>query len=155
MDFSKLKPGHWIVGIAGLLCLISVLFLNWYIIFGAFSSFVPGINFLGWLGAFVAIAGAVIVTLKAFGVTDVKLGTFQVEQLGLVLGALGALMIFIRFLTETSGTSGGLWLALFSAAAVAGGSFLLMKEAGLDMPDMDDFKSFGGGNQPPPPPPAE
>ena len=73
-----------------------------------------------------------------------------------MLGAVSTIFIVLRWITETSLVKYGLFLGILSAAAITFGAFTAMKEAGIDMPDADDFKSFGGGDDsPPPPPPAE
>ena len=46
-----------------------------------------------------------------------------------------------------------LWVGFIGAAGLTAGAFMMMQEAGLEMPDIDDFKSIGGGDEPPPPPP--
>ncbi len=146
MDFSKLTTGQWVVLGSGLLLIIALLFLPWYGIggfnIGAFDS-----GFLAWFGSLVAIAGAVLVAIKVFAGNDLKLGTLQTEQLALLLGGLGTIFILLRWITETSLTKFGIFIGLLSAAGVTAGSFMAMKEAGLELPDADDFRSIGGGSE--------
>lgn len=154
MDLSKLGNGAKITLIGGIVLLVSS-FLPWY---GAF-----GFNISGWDSQFWAIFGilfglaaAIILALKVFDVTNVAFGPFKAEQIVLMLGALSTIFIVLRWITETSLVKYGLFLAILSAAAITFGAFTAMKEAGIAMPDVDDFKSFGGGDDsPPPPPPAE
>ena len=153
MDFSKMSNGAKI-GLGGGLVLFISSFLPWY---GAF-----GFNINAWdsqfwavFGILLGIAATVVLALKVFEVTDIAFGPFKAEQIAMMLAALSTLFVLLRFITETSNVKYGLFVALVSAAALTFGSFTAMGEAGLDMPDMDDFKSFGGGDEPPPPPPAE
>lgn len=149
MDWSKLGTGQKIAGIAGVVLVID-LFLPWYSLdFGLGSSSLNAFDaeFLAWFGSFVAIAGAAVLLLKALDVTDVKVGNFQAEQLALGLGAIGAILILLRWITEPGETVGGiglsvgfgLWLGLLAAIAVAYGGFQATKDAGLDVPGL------GGG----------
>ena len=155
MDFSKLGNGAKIGLIGGLVLLISS-FLPWYGAFG-FSINAWDSEFWAVFGILFGIAALAVLALKAFDVTNVAIGPFKAEQIALMFGALSTIFILLRFITETSNVKYGLFVALISAAALTYGSFMAMGEAGLDMPDMDDFKSFGsgGGDEPPPPPPAE
>jgi len=152
MDLSKLSNGAKITLIGGLVLLISS-FLPWYGAFG-FSINAWDSQFWAIFGILFGLAAAVIIALKAFEVFDLALGALKAEQIALLLGALSAIFILLRWLTETSFVKFGLFLALVSAIAVAFGAFTAMKEAGLAMPGINDFKGKGG-NQPPPPPPAE
>ncbi|MBU1492798.1 MAG: hypothetical protein KJ956_02385, partial [Actinobacteria bacterium] len=129
-------------------------FLPWYG-FGPFSANGWDSGFWAWFGILLGIAAAVILALGIFGVTKVAFGPFKAEQIGFMLAILSVIFVVLRWITETSLVKFGLFLGIIAAAGLAYGGFTLMREAGLDMPDMDDFKSFGGGNQPPPPPPAE
>ena len=76
--------------------------------------------------------------------------------------SLGTILVLIKLIFGHS-ESGidldrgfGLFIGFLAAAGLTAGTFFMMTEAGLEMPDMDDFKKFGGGgSEPPPPPPAE
>jgi hypothetical protein len=143
MDLSKLSQNQKIALGGGVLAIIS-LFLPWYGFsfagigsnIGAFDS-----GLFAWGGLILAIAGAAILILKALGTTDVKLGSLAAEQLAFLLGALGAVFIILRWLTENDFVKFGLFIGLVSAAAVAYGAFGAMKDEGLEMPSADDFKS--------------
>ena len=143
MDLSKLSQNQKIALGGGVLAIIS-LFLPWYGFsfagvganIGAFDS-----GFFAWAGLVLAIAGAVILTLKALDVSDVKVGNLEAEQLALILAAVGVVFIILRWLTETSLVKYGLFAGLIAAAAVAYGAFGAMKDEGLEMPTADDFKS--------------
>jgi len=143
MDLSKLSQNQKIALGGGVLAIIS-LFLPWYGFsfagigsnIGAFDS-----GLIAWGGLILAIAGAAILILKALGTTDVKLGSLAAEQLAFLLGALGAVFIILRWLTENDFVKFGLFIGLVSAAAVAYGAFGAMKDEGLEMPSADDFKS--------------
>ena len=145
MDFSKLSQNQKIALGGGALAIIS-LFLPWYG-FSAFgvSANVSGFNagFFAWGGLFLAIAGAVILLLKALDINDIKVGNLAAEQFALLLAGAGFVFIVLRLLTDTSFMKFGLFAGLIAAGAVAYGVFGSMKDAGIEMPTTDDFKSSG------------
>ncbi len=144
MDFSKLTRGQQIALVAGAVLIID-LFLPWYDVLG-FSANAFDAGFFAWFGSLLAIAAAVLLAVKVFAGNAVNLGNLQTEQIALVLAGVGTLFILLRWLTETNFVSFGLFLGLLAAAAVTYGSFMAMREAGLELPDMDDFKSVAGGD---------
>ena len=144
MDLSKLTNGGKVAGAAGIILLIN-LFLPWYSI-GPFDANAFDAGFLAWFGSFVAIAGAVLILLKALAGNAVDLGNLKTEQLVLLLGGLGTVLIILKFIVDSDFTSIGIFLGILAAAAVAVGGWMAMKEAGLEMPTADDFKSIGGGD---------
>ncbi len=140
MDFSKLSKGAKLALVGGAVLVIN-LFLPWYGIFG-FNLNAFDAQFLAWGGSFVAIAGSVVLLLKAFGTKDVEAGKFKTEQLATILGAAGTVLILLRWLTETSSVKFGLFLGLAAAAVVTFGAFTSMRAAGLNLPGLD---KLGGG----------
>ncbi|MCB2224445.1 MAG: hypothetical protein KQH83_09790 [Actinobacteria bacterium] len=155
MDFSKLSTGAKIALIAGIVLIIDI-FLPWYGVAGfSINAFDSG--FPAWFGVLLGLAAVVVLALKIFDITDIAVGPFKAEQIALMLAALSTIFLLLRLVTETDFMKFGLFIGIAAAAALTYGSFMAMKEAGLDMPDMDDFKSFGGGGDgtPPPPPPSE
>jgi hypothetical protein len=145
MDFSKLNNGQK-VGIIGGLVLIVNLFLPWYGAFGiTINAFDSG--FLAWFGSLLGIAGAVILAGKAFGwfALEARGGAFKAEQIAFLFAAVGTVFVVLRWITESDITKFGLYLGIVAAAVTAVGAFLAMKEAGLSMPDLDDFKPGGSG----------
>jgi hypothetical protein len=157
MDFSKLGNGAKISLISGLVLIIAS-FLPWY---GAGPFSINGWDSQAWaiFGILFGIAAAVVFALKVFEVTDLTVGPFKAEQIAFMLGILSTLFVLLRWITETSLVKYGLFLSLAAALGITFGAFTGMREAGLDVPDMDDFRSFGGGSgggdAPPPPPPSE
>ncbi|HLA66315.1 MAG TPA: hypothetical protein VJP05_02380 [Acidimicrobiia bacterium] len=142
MNFSKLSMGAKVALIGGAVLVIN-LFLPWYSVSaGPFSVSLNAFDaeFFAWGGSFVAIAGAVVLLLKAMGTKDVNAGQFKTEQLALLLGGVGFILIVLRFLTESSAVSFGLFIGIAASAAVTYGAFMAMKDAGLKMPGM------GGGS---------
>ena len=145
MDFSKLSQNQRIAVGGGVLAIIS-LFLPWY----GFSSGGIGANirgfdsgFFAWAGILLAIAGAAILFLKAMEISDVKVGNLEAEQFALILAAIGVIFVLLRWITETSLVKYGLFVGLISAVAVAYACFGATRDAGLDMPTTEDFKSSG------------
>ena len=142
MNFSKLSMGAKVALIGGAVLVIN-LFLPWYSVSaGPFSVSLNAFDaeFFAWGGSFLAIAGAVVLLLKAMGTKDVNAGQFKTEQLALLLGGVGFILIVLRFLTESSAVSFGLFIGIAASAAVTYGAFMAMKDAGLKMPGM------GGGS---------
>jgi hypothetical protein len=160
MDFSKIGNGAKITFLSGLILFIFS-FLPWY----GTSGFGFNLNINGWDSEFWAVFGIIlgivavaILALKVFDVFDLTIGPFKAEQITFMVGILSAFFILLRWLTETDFVKYGLFISLIAAIGIAVGGFLAIREAGLEMPDMDDFRSIGGsggGEPPPPPPPTE
>ena len=149
MDLSKITPNNWIAGGGAVVSFIN-LFLPWYGVdfgtgFGSFNVNAWDAGFLAWFGALLAVAAGVIVVLKALEVFDAKAGGLAAEQLAMVLGALATLIILLKLLTDSDFTKFGIYLGLIAAAATAAGAFLSGKDAGVGIPNADDFKGDGGG----------
>ncbi len=151
MDFSKLTTGGKISIGAGIALIIG-LFVPWYGVdigpLGSVNINAFDAGFFAWSGTLLALAGAVIVVLKALDVTDVKIGSLAAEQVGLSLAALGAVFILLRLITETSFLKFGIFWTLLAAAAAVYGAVASMKEQGIAMPNADDFKSITGNDEP-------
>ncbi len=141
MDFSKLSQNQKVAAGGGVLAIIS-LFLPWYGV-SVFNISAFDAGFFAWGGLLLAIAGAVILLLKALEINDVKVGNLVAEQLALLLAGIGFVFIVLRLLTESSNMKFGLFAGLIAAAAVAYGVFGSMKDAGIEMPTAGDFKSSG------------
>ena len=144
MDFSKLSNGAKIA-LGGGVVLIVNLFFPWYGLFGinlnAFDA-----EFLAWGGSFVAIAGAVVLLLKAFGAKALDAGTVQTEQLAVILGVVGTVLILLRWITETNFVKFGLFLGIIAAAAVSFGALTSMRDAGLSLPGINRDAHLPGIN---------
>jgi len=149
MDFSKLTQNNWIAAGGGVLAFIASL-LPWYSFDFGFdlgldtSVTAWGSGFLAWFGCLLALAAGALIALKAMGVFEQSIGGLATEQLAMILGAVGFIFVLLRFLTETSFTTFGLYLGLIATAAAAAGSFLSAKDKGIGIPSADDFT--GGGS---------
>ncbi len=132
MDFSKLSNGAKMALVGGAILVIN-LFLPWYGTLG-FNLNAFDAEFLAWGGSALAIAGAVVLLLKAMGTRDVEAGKFKPEQLATILAAAGTLLIVLRWLTETDFVKYGLFVGVIASAVVTFGAFTSMKDAGLDLP---------------------
>lgn len=155
MDLSKLSTAHKI-GLGGAVVLLVASFLPWYSVGGfgitiSFNGWDAG--FLGWFGIVLGLGAGVVLGLKAFGTSDVRAGGLAAEQIALALGALSLIIIILRFVTESSNVSYGLFVGLVAAAVVAYGSFRAMTDAGMSIDDMRRGMggSSGPGGAPPPP----
>jgi hypothetical protein len=140
MDFKSLSNGMKLALVGGAVLVVN-LFLPWYGVFG-FNINAFDVGFLAWGGSFIAIAGAVLLLLKEMGTKDVTAGEFKTEQIAVALGALGFVLILLRWLTESNLVKFGLYLGILASAAVAAGAFMAMKDAGLGLPGIG---GSGGG----------
>ncbi|MDX2344467.1 MAG: hypothetical protein QNL12_12435, partial [Acidimicrobiia bacterium] len=70
-------------------------------------------------------------------------GSLVAEQLALILAGLGFIFVVLRLLTESSNMKFGLFVGLIAAGGVAYGVFGDMKDAGINLPTADDFKTSG------------
>ncbi len=62
-------------------------------------------------------------------------------------GSCGFVFVLLRWLTQTSFVSLGLYLGLIATAATAAGAFLSGKDVGIGIPSIADFA--GGGDDTP------
>lgn len=149
MDMSKLGTNQKIGVSAGVLALIS-LFLPWYGVsfagLGSVNANAFDAGFFAWFAMILAIAAAVILFLKAMDIADAKAGKLAAEQIALLLGGLAVIFVLLRLVTETSFLKWGLFVGLIAAAGVAYGAFGSMKDAGIAMPSVDDFKPDSEGS---------
>jgi hypothetical protein len=141
MDFSKLSNGAKLALVGGVVLVVNLI-LPWYSS-GSVNrnAFEEPAGFLAWGGSVIAIAGAVVLLLKAFGTRTVSAGQFKTEQLALILGAAGFVLIVLQWLTENDFVDFGVFLGIAASAVVTYGAWMAMKDAGLQMPGM----SGGGG----------
>ncbi len=134
MDFNKLSMGAKLALIGGAVLIVD-LFLPWYGVFGININALDS-EILAWGGCIVAIAGAAVLLLKAMGKKEMSAGQFKPEQLAFILGAVGFVMIVLRWLTENNFVKYGLFVGIAASALVAYGSFAEMKSKGMKVPGM-------------------
>ena len=155
MDFSKLTQNNWIAVGGGLAALVASI-LPWYSFDFGFD--VPGVDtsvsawgsgFFAWSGCLLALAAGVLIGLKAMGINEVKVGSLATEQFAMILAGLGFIFVLLRWLTETSFTSFGLYLGLIATAATAAGALLSGKDIGVGIPTADNFTGGDGGGDTP------
>ncbi|MFQ5947750.1 MAG: hypothetical protein ACE5KX_02675 [Acidimicrobiia bacterium] len=149
MDFSKLTNGQK-VALSGGVVLIVNLFLPWYKV-GPFRLNAFDADFLAWGGSFFAIAAAVVLGAKAFGRLNDSAWNLRAEQIALLLGAVGTVLIILRWITENDFVSFGLFVGIIAAAATTYGALMAVREEGLELPKADDFRRGDGptGGYPP------
>lgn len=146
-DFNKLSQGAKLALIGGVVLIIN-LFLPWYSIGGGgFSISLNAFDaqFWAWGGSFIAIAGAAVLLLKATGGQEIGAGQFKPEQFATILAAVGTVLIILRFVTESTAASFGLFLGIAASAVVTYGTFTEMRNAGLDLPGMNQGGGGSGG----------
>lgn len=183
MDFSKLRLGELIAGVAGVVLLI-VMFLAWYGVSGNLGGGLTGalakqagvstsfnawavfgfLDILLFLTALAAIAAAVLTATQRSVALPVAASVVITA-----LGVLVTLLVLFRILdqpgpNEFLDVKYGAYLGLLACAAIAAGGFLSMQDEGTSFgqtaTDLQGRRSAPGsdtpGGTPPatPPPPA-
>ena len=130
--WNALSTAGKLGAVGGILVVVGSL-LPWY-------SFL-GVGVSGWssgwpaiLGILAAVAGAALLLAEPLTGSRPQLGSFAPSQAALLAGAVGTLLIVLRFLTESSFVSVGLFVSLVGAGLVTYGAFATVKEAGLPLP---------------------
>ena len=147
MKWSELSLTQKIAGVAGVILVIN-LFLPWYSFLSiSRNAFQSPASPLAFIASLLAIAAVVFLLLPAFGKNAPQMGSLKGQQIALLAAGLAVILIVLRWLTESDFVSFGLFLGLIASGAVAYASFAAMKDAGLELPSADDFKSMGGGDE--------
>ena len=131
------------IGVGGAALLLIASFLPWYSA-GGFSIKAWDSGFLAWGGVVLGVAAGAVLLLKALGTKDVQAGGMASEQIAVALGVASFILVVLRFITESSFSSYGLYLGIVAAAATAYGAFTEMKARGMTMNDMKE--RFSGGS---------
>lgn len=156
MDTDKLKStatdlstGNKVLGGAAAVALVAT-FLPWYKFDVPFAETVgfSGREFtFGWMGMVLLVAAAGLVLAPAFGGKQVQTSTLRTEQIALCAAALGTLLWLVRLASlpgfnafNAMQRSFGLYVAILAAAGVVYGVIASMKEQGIGMPKVEDFK---------------
>ena len=168
MNSKKLSMGQ-MLGLGGGVLMLITLFLPWFkanlVFMGETVASETGNAFdffFGWSGGILVLVAAGLLAAAAFGSSEIKLGSLKGEQLALILAGVGTLFILIKLIigedvptelamllesdeTISGGVSRsfGIFFGLIAGLAVVAGSFLAMKDKGLDVPDAGDF-GIGG-----------
>ena len=154
MDFNKLSLGDKIVGGAGIVLLIDLLFFPWHSVdlgvFGTVTrSAIESPNaFWGWLALLVTLAVVVVVVLKRLttvALPDLPIAWNQAIFFGTI--AVGVLLL-LKLISTTDFLGFGAWLGILFAAGMIYGGFLVSKQ-----PEEATGTAGTGGFAPPPPPP--
>lgn len=146
---TNLSTGNKILGGSATVALVAT-FLPWY----KFDvPFAEGVGFagrqftFGWMGMVLLVAAAALVLAPAFGAKQVQTNTLRTEQIALVSAGLGMLLWLVRLASlpgfnafNTLQRSFGLYVAIIAAAGVVYGVIASMKEKGIAMPTVADFK---------------
>lgn len=135
VDLSKLTMGEKIVGGAGILLLIDLLFLPWHkidlgIISVSRSAIESPNGFWGALALLVTIAMVAVVVLTRFTSTKLPDLPIPLGRAMFFAGIAVVALLVIKLIVETDFLGFGAWLGLLLGAAVAYGGFLIGKEAG-------------------------
>lgn len=131
------------MGVGGAVLLLIASFLPWYSV-GEFSIKGWDSGFLAWGGVLLGVAAGAILLMKALGKKDVQAGGLAAEQIAVALAVASLVLIVLRFITESSFSSYGLYLGIVAAAITAYGCFQEMKSRGMTMNDMKE--RFSGGS---------
>ena len=155
MDFSRLRTGELVAGIGGL-ALFLFMFFDWFggglEISSGGTEDVPGLgevpteptveetgvsawdalqDFDGFLIALSAVAGVTLAGLAAAG-KRIRLGGLPRGELTAFLGSLAVLLILWRMLANPGDLKIGIFLGLASAAAIAAGALMALREDGFE-----------------------
>ncbi len=183
MDAGKLKPGHWVAGIGGIVLLLSLVFFNWYSFGGAVGDALEslggltgrdtsvdigawdGQGFFGTIANLIILAcagGAIALVTMTMTGSGPKLPTAASTSTA-GLGAIAAVMIGLRMLFQPGegefvDLAWGIYVAFLAAIAIAVGGYLSMKEEGATFDQARDqmrdaAKGAGTPGQPPQQPP--
>lgn len=135
MDLSKLTMGEKVVGAAGVLLLIDLLFLPWHKLdLGIVSVSRSGIEspnaFWGILAVLVTLAMVAVVVVTRF--TTAKLPDLPIPlgQTMFFAGIAVLALLLLKLVLETDLLGFGAWLGILLAGAMAYGGFLIRQEAG-------------------------
>ncbi|HLF40146.1 MAG TPA: hypothetical protein VI854_01600 [Acidimicrobiia bacterium] len=137
MDLKKLSPAERIIGAAGLLLLVDLLFLPWHRVSFGFGDFrvtssrsgVESPNgFWGLLALLLVLALVTHIVLSEF--TTVKLPTLPVSwgQADFYAGIAIAVLLLLKLVLETSALAFGAWLAVICAGALVYGGYQRYRE---------------------------
>jgi hypothetical protein len=175
VNFSKFRPGAWLLVVGGVAMLIFGLALDWAT--ADFGELSVGGNrafdyfFTGGLAWILVVAAGTIAVLLA--VDAIPPGTTPWSLVLLVMTGLATLLMLLRLIlgagdvqtlngTEVGLDRGiGMWVAFLAAAIALGGAVMNFTQSGgklSDLTDMDKmrgaFKGGSVGSAPPPPPPG-
>ncbi|MGH2923475.1 MAG: hypothetical protein ACRDKH_05540, partial [Solirubrobacterales bacterium] len=155
MDFSRLRQGEIVAGLAGI-ALIVFMFLPWFatgvevpevavpeipgIDTGAFEQ--PEVDddlsgwdsLTDWDGFLIALAGLSGIALAALGAAGRRINVGGLPRGGgtAVLGGLATLTIGFRLLADKGDFEYGIFLGLAAAIAITVGALLALREGGFD-----------------------
>jgi hypothetical protein len=136
--FNALSMGEKIILPAGVVLFI-VGFLPWYSVSASYMGYSASASWNAWseFGAIWSIL-AILIGLAMAGVVVVKnLGTMAVPdnvggvtwpKIHLGAGVVALVFLLIKFLSNHSHTTFGLYLGIIAAAALAAGGFLMFRE---------------------------
>ena len=134
MNLNDLSLGQKIIGAAGILLIIDLLFLPWHSIdtgFGEFTrSGIESPNSLwGILALIVAILMVVAVVMSAMAADKLPQLPVPLGRALFIAGVAAFVLLLIKLVVETDFLGFGAWLGLILGAALAYGGFL-MKDTG-------------------------
>jgi hypothetical protein len=166
MDVSRLRGGELIAALAGIVLLISLLFLNWYGIGASFETPIGNFSASADIGAWdhqglLGTLANLIVLAAAVGAVGLAILTATSRTVALPvaasaltagLGILAVVMVLGRMLfqpgvNEAVDLKFGIWLALIGAVGVAFGGWQSMQEEGTTFEGARDqlrARSAGG-----------
>ncbi len=174
MDISNLRQGEKILGIAGIVLIISMFLAWWSIDLGEFgglagqfgietpnSSFnafqASNFNDIIWF-----ITGAVAIAVAVIAGTRTAVNSpVALSAVAAVLGVVSLLLIVIRLIDPPGGLdrSYGVFIGLIAIIGIVYGAWLTMQDEGTSIGEQagnlqDRFGGGNGGQGGPPPPPA-
>jgi hypothetical protein len=134
-DPGRLRRGEWMAGLGAVVLLVSLFALDWYT--GGIGGW-EAHTILRWFMLLTGLAGIALWALTATQPTDaVPLGAAVVT---VVIAGLTTLLVAWRVLIDQPGANAlvdvdlGAWIGLASAALVAVGAWLSMRDEDRDAP---------------------
>ena len=126
MDFTKLSREDWMVGGGGLVLIIDILFLAWHSVgpFDLTGTDSPG-GIWGVLALIVLIAVVADLLFARFSpATQIPTTQLGRDMTRAAAAGLVLLLVFIKFIDNTSFLAYGTWVGLVLAIVVAAGAWL-------------------------------
>jgi hypothetical protein len=162
---ERLGSGELLAGVGGLVLVLVMFLFAWY---GVGVSGVSGFDafeaFRDWVDILLVFTAFSAMSLAVFGGMTARIPV-SLSAVTAVLGGISTIVLVIYLISPPGlSTVGGapleleldrkigIWLGLFSAAAVAVGGYMAMREEGTSFEGAADRLSGSAGESAPPPP---
>ena len=135
MNLNDLSLGQKIIGAAGIILIIDLLFLPWHSVDLGFAEVSrSGIespnSFYGILALIIAILMVVVVVMQAMAADKLPDLPVPYGRALFIAGVVTFALLLLKLVVETDFLGFGAWLGLICAAALAYGGFTMNSDAG-------------------------